>query len=164
MVPEDLVFWMAPIDGEPDATEGVLCQRHADRLTVPAGWVVDDRRDPTLRLFRPRRSDGEDIDGRSNSSGATQRQRSRRPTSPPGSEQVSLPFAEDHELDANASRDDGHDDGMASEPARMGNDSQSRDGAESHADEEQAGMSAPTHRSRRQPGSLLRRAWGMEED
>jgi len=53
MVPEDLIFWMTPLDGEPEATEGVLCQRHADGLTVPAGWVIDDRRDPTWRLFRP---------------------------------------------------------------------------------------------------------------
>lgn len=53
MVPEELVFWMGPIDGEVDARYGVLCRRHADSLTVPRGWTLDDSRDPTLRLFRP---------------------------------------------------------------------------------------------------------------
>ena len=53
MVPEELVFWMGPIDGEVDARYGVLCRRHADTLTVPRGWTLDDSRDPTLRLFRP---------------------------------------------------------------------------------------------------------------
>jgi len=53
MVPERLVFWMAPLESEPDTDGGVICQRHADRLVVPRGWTLDDRRDPTLRLFRP---------------------------------------------------------------------------------------------------------------
>ena len=53
MVPERLVFWMAPIDDGVETDGGVLCQRHADRLVLPRGWTLDDRRDPTLRLFRP---------------------------------------------------------------------------------------------------------------
>ncbi len=53
MVPERLVFWMAPIEDEADTDGGVICQRHADRLVLPRGWTLDDRRDPTLRLFRP---------------------------------------------------------------------------------------------------------------
>lgn len=53
MVPEELIFWMGPIDGEVDVRYGVLCRRHADSLTVPRGWTLDDSRDPTLRLFRP---------------------------------------------------------------------------------------------------------------
>jgi hypothetical protein len=53
MVPERLVFWMAPIEDEADIDGGVICQRHADRLVLPRGWTLDDRRDPTLRLFRP---------------------------------------------------------------------------------------------------------------
>jgi hypothetical protein len=53
MAPEELVFWMGPIDGEVDARYGVLCRRHADSITVPRGWTLDDSRDPTLRLFRP---------------------------------------------------------------------------------------------------------------
>lgn len=31
---------------------GILCKEHADRLTVPRGWTLDDRREPTPRLFR----------------------------------------------------------------------------------------------------------------
>ena len=53
MVPERLVFWMAPIEDEADTDGGLICQRHADRLVLPRGWTLDDRRDPTLRLFRP---------------------------------------------------------------------------------------------------------------
>jgi hypothetical protein len=29
-----------------------LCRRHANALTVPRGWTIDDRRDPTPKLFR----------------------------------------------------------------------------------------------------------------
>ena len=31
---------------------GRLCRRHANALTVPRGWTIDDRRDPTPKLFR----------------------------------------------------------------------------------------------------------------
>ena len=163
MVPEDLVFWMAPIDGEPDATEGVLCQRHADRLTVPSGWVVDDRRDPTLRLFRPRRDQGDDLDTTSPHPGNPQRQRSRRSARPSGAQQGSLPFSEDPELDANTSHDAGHDDGMASAPAHAGESGDSEGAPGSSVDGPHDGAQAPSNRSRRQPGSLLRRAWGVED-
>jgi hypothetical protein len=33
---------------------GVLCRRHADALTPPRGWWLDDRRDERPRLFVPR--------------------------------------------------------------------------------------------------------------
>ncbi|MEY2975051.1 MAG: hypothetical protein RIR49_1471 [Actinomycetota bacterium] len=59
MAPEELVFWMGPIEGEVDARYGVLCRRHADGMTVPRGWTLDDSRDPTLRLFRPTVDDGQ---------------------------------------------------------------------------------------------------------
>ena len=29
-----------------------LCARHADRLTVPVGWVIDDQRTAVQPLFR----------------------------------------------------------------------------------------------------------------
>jgi len=44
------VVWLEAPTG--DAESG-LCQTHAERLTPPKGWTIDDRRDPTLRLFRP---------------------------------------------------------------------------------------------------------------
>jgi len=31
---------------------GRLCRRHANALSVPRGWTIDDRRDPTPKLFR----------------------------------------------------------------------------------------------------------------
>jgi len=37
--------------GEREIT-GRLCRRHANALTVPSGWTLDDRRDPNPKLFR----------------------------------------------------------------------------------------------------------------
>jgi hypothetical protein len=54
MVPEDLLFWIAPLEGAPIADASVLCRRHADAMVVPRGWTLDDRREDVLRLFRPR--------------------------------------------------------------------------------------------------------------
>jgi hypothetical protein len=53
MVPEELLFWVAPFDKWVDLEAGVLCRRHADSMVVPRGWVLDDRRELTPRLFRP---------------------------------------------------------------------------------------------------------------
>lgn len=48
--------WLTPLGSEDDAASDpaapVLCRRHADRTTVPAGWTLDDRREPMPRLFR----------------------------------------------------------------------------------------------------------------
>jgi hypothetical protein len=35
-----------------DIRSGLLCRRHADALTPPRGWWLDDRRDPSPQLFR----------------------------------------------------------------------------------------------------------------
>lgn len=56
MVPEDLLFWIAPLSGSPSPGQAVLCRRHADAMSVPRGWTIDDRREATPRLFRPRPS------------------------------------------------------------------------------------------------------------
>lgn len=54
MVPEDLLFWIESLDeAGVDELVGVLCLRHADAMIVPRGWTLDDRREPTPRLFRP---------------------------------------------------------------------------------------------------------------
>ena len=53
MVAEDLLFWLAPLDKWVDLQTGVLCRRHADAMVVPRGWILDDRREPVPRLFRP---------------------------------------------------------------------------------------------------------------
>jgi hypothetical protein len=54
MVPEDLLFWIAPMSGTPHEGQNVLCRRHADAMSVPRGWTLDDRREPIPRLFMPR--------------------------------------------------------------------------------------------------------------
>ena len=54
MVPEDLLFWIAPLGDAPTADPNVLCRRHADAMVVPRGWTLDDRREAQPRLFKPR--------------------------------------------------------------------------------------------------------------
>jgi hypothetical protein len=54
MVPENLLFWIAPITGTPTDDQNVLCLRHADAMSVPRGWTLDDRREEIPRLFKPR--------------------------------------------------------------------------------------------------------------
>ncbi|MEC6987828.1 MAG: DUF3499 family protein, partial [Actinomycetota bacterium] len=48
--PVGAVVWL---DVPSDSSSAGLCLQHAERLTAPRGWTIDDRRDPTLRLFRP---------------------------------------------------------------------------------------------------------------
>lgn len=57
MIPEDLLFWIAPLHEVQGADAAVLCRRHADAMVVPRGWTLDDRREPTPRLFKPRPAD-----------------------------------------------------------------------------------------------------------
>ncbi len=54
MVPEDLLFWIAPLTGTPRDGQKLLCLRHADAMSVPRGWTLDDRREEIPRLFTPR--------------------------------------------------------------------------------------------------------------
>ncbi len=51
MIPEDLLFWIAPISAAPSDDRNVLCGRHADAMSVPRGWTLDDRREDVPRLF-----------------------------------------------------------------------------------------------------------------
>ena len=53
-----LLVWLAPGDPDGDPLRaGALCLRHGDAMVVPRGWTLDDRREPTPRLFRPRTVD-----------------------------------------------------------------------------------------------------------
>lgn len=70
MVPEDAVFWISTIEEAPYPDPSVLCLRHADAMVVPRGWTLDDRREDTLRLFKPK-DPGADAD-------PARRRRSRR--------------------------------------------------------------------------------------
>ena len=48
-----LLVWLARRDADADPLRaGGLCRRHADAMVVPQGWTLDDRREPTPRLFR----------------------------------------------------------------------------------------------------------------
>ena len=49
----DPVGAVAWIDVPSGSSSTGLCLQHAEWLTAPKGWTIDDRRDPTLRLFRP---------------------------------------------------------------------------------------------------------------
>lgn len=60
MIPEELVFWLAPIDDIAADNERVICLRHADAMVVPRGWTLDDRRDRDLHLFNTHRFGGGD--------------------------------------------------------------------------------------------------------
>ena len=54
MIPENLLFWIAPIAESPIDDPPVMCRRHADLMVVPRGWTLDDRRERFPRLFMPR--------------------------------------------------------------------------------------------------------------
>lgn len=83
MVPEDLLFWIAPIATTSREGANVLCLRHADAMSVPRGWTLDDRREEHPRLFAPRRfaTDGDRV--------PTARRR-RAPTRQPEVEQLQI--------------------------------------------------------------------------
>lgn len=52
--PDRLLVWLSPLDPEADRMRaGVLCLRHGDSMVVPVGWILDDAREPSPRLFRP---------------------------------------------------------------------------------------------------------------
>jgi hypothetical protein len=45
------LVWLDPLDPERGVGAGVLCARHADTLTPPRGWHLQDRRTRTPRLW-----------------------------------------------------------------------------------------------------------------
>jgi hypothetical protein len=85
MVPEDLLFWIAPLRDAPTPDPSVLCRRHADAMVVPRGWTLDDLRDDTPRLFRPR-----PVVGDGQSPARPKRARARRVHANEGPEQLQI--------------------------------------------------------------------------
>ncbi len=82
------VVWLEPVDpGAIDAVRsGMVCRRHADSLTAPRGWWLDDRRLAHPTLFAT---------GRPAAPAGTGRRRApTRPTRPAGSPDLTgeLPF------------------------------------------------------------------------
>lgn len=59
MVPEDLLFWIAPISEAPTIDPSLLCRRHADSMIMPRGWTLDDRRQQVPRLFNTQHLTGD---------------------------------------------------------------------------------------------------------
>ena len=49
---DSLIVWLDAFTASQGMRHGVLCRRHADAMIVPLGWMLDDRREPTLRLFK----------------------------------------------------------------------------------------------------------------
>ena len=81
-----LLVWLAARDPDGDPLRaGALCKRHADAMVVPRGWTLDDRREPTPRLF-PRRLATDDEPARA--------RRRDRSASPAGPEQLALETAD----------------------------------------------------------------------
>ncbi|MFM8528096.1 MAG: DUF3499 family protein, partial [Ilumatobacteraceae bacterium] len=62
---ERLLVWIdtATPDQVSRARSGALCKEHADRLTAPRGWHLDDRRQPVPQLFRTPPASGNDATG-----------------------------------------------------------------------------------------------------
>jgi hypothetical protein len=82
------LVWLAPC--EPDADRmraGALCRRHADALVVPRGWTLDDRREPTPRLFRVTRADR-----------ASSRPKAVEPSRPEADQPTTLPWTADFDV------------------------------------------------------------------
>jgi len=48
------LVWLDLLDPDHGVGAGVLCARHADALTPPRGWHLQDRRVPTPRLWDDR--------------------------------------------------------------------------------------------------------------
>jgi hypothetical protein len=61
---ERFLVWVesVPVDLAAEIRSGVLCRRHADALSPPRGWWLDDRRDPTPQLFREQQRAAEPTD------------------------------------------------------------------------------------------------------
>jgi hypothetical protein len=48
------LVWLDPLEPDHGTGAGVLCARHADALTPPRGWHLQDRRVPMPRLWDER--------------------------------------------------------------------------------------------------------------
>jgi hypothetical protein len=48
--------WLDPLAVEDDPAHHDLCERHAERVTVPHGWELHDRRAPAALLWQARAS------------------------------------------------------------------------------------------------------------
>ena len=123
MVPEDLLFWISPLADAPMDDPNVLCRRHADAMVVPMGWTLDDRREDTLRLFKPRASGAAPSETAERS--APRRSRSARPDHAARPEQLQIdgtgeiarPDPAEHAVPSVESNDDPIEPPIGTDPA-----------------------------------------------
>ncbi|HEX9504662.1 MAG TPA: DUF3499 family protein [Acidimicrobiia bacterium] len=78
------LVWLDPLIG-PNQGAGLLCDTHADRMTPPRGWNLQDRRGPTPRLWAERPAEPTRV--------VTRRERARRSRPRPAA--APLPFDDD---------------------------------------------------------------------
>jgi hypothetical protein len=170
-----LTVWVNVITvGEREIT-GRLCRRHANALTVPHGWTLDDRRDPNPKLFRTAEfdssADGDAADGddATGSGGAKPRAKGRkRAASPPPGRRAAKAKEDVPSLFESIRRELGDGDDSAEPPAT------GEDGAETvDPDETQAipwsprlGRTVEYDDDEEKPkfGRLLGRAFGEPAD
>lgn len=49
------LIWLGDLDGPIDSGAGyAMCEKHANRLSPPVGWMLNDRRQPIRQLFPTR--------------------------------------------------------------------------------------------------------------
>jgi hypothetical protein len=101
---EQLTVWLDAYNTALGTRAGVLCRRHADAMVVPLGWMLDDRREPVPRLFKPR------ADETAVSAPPRERSRRSRRSSNDDTEQLVLAVPaelldDDHDVDAGADLD-----------------------------------------------------------
>lgn len=74
-----------------DGSYNVMCTRHADILTVPKGWTIDDRREDPPRLFAaPGKKPNKSEKSKDATSSIARRRKSRTAPSPKLFDQIAL--------------------------------------------------------------------------
>lgn len=95
-----LLVWLDALVGDDRAKAGALCKRHAERLSVPKGWWLDDRRVQAPELFHVTPSPPPPVPPPPPPPAATRRASRRRrkppaaesaPPAPPGPSGTELP-------------------------------------------------------------------------
>ena len=89
---ESLTVVLAHYVGEIEAGSfNVMCTRHADILTVPRGWTIDDRREDPPRLFAaPGKKSAKPEKSKDQTSSMSRRRKARSVPSPKLFDQIAL--------------------------------------------------------------------------
>jgi len=95
-----LLVWLDNLVDDDRAKAGALCQRHADRLTAPKGWWLDDRRVEVPDLFHANAPEAPPAPPAPGTR-RTSRRRSRKPAPEVVATVVEEPVLEEHVLPDN---------------------------------------------------------------